>query len=307
MREGTNSDLFNAADTAIRNAVTLAFQGDTDLVFDRLSAFALNHAVERALAYEIVSELWARAAAAIREEGPPPDPRWRVLMNPRHAPDYFFARQVALTERALMYLAGEHERTRLVEIALPGDEGGPLDPPMPVLLVGVPCATGEAHLHAVREQFPCGDAPPGLALFRHQYGGFPCMQYALIGYACAPPQELASVLEPFTSETCGEAFDDLTMRELSAAIERVVALGPIRCAHEALIEIAPILGASLRGRPVLCFEREDSLWNDNVWWASGEEPERAGVYSAEHDRVLAEIAVALSAAITVVIAWSNSD
>jgi hypothetical protein len=308
VREGEKSELFYAANTEIRNAVTLAFESDTGFVFDRLAAFALDASRSSEwLTQAIVSELWTRAAAAIRKEGTPPDPRWRGVMNPRIAPEHL-ASSVALTERAFAYLAGEHRRTRLVEICLPGDEGGPLEPPMPVLLVGVPCAIDDANLRAMRERFLCDDAPPGFAVFRHQYGGFSCMQYALIGYACTPPEALADMLEPLTNETSGEPFDHQTVRELSAAIERVMEFGPIERAHEALIEAAPSrFGISLHGRPVLRFERADSLWNDDVWWASGEEPSHAGLYGAEHDRVLGEIAAALGVEVTVAIAWGNSD
>lgn len=125
VREGAGSDLFYASSTQIRDAVTLAFEGDAEFVFDRLSAFTLGGSRSSEwLANAIVAELQARAAAAIRGEGPPPDPRWRAVMNPRDARGRL-ARHIAMAERALAYLAGEHRRTRLAEISLSGDDGGP--------------------------------------------------------------------------------------------------------------------------------------------------------------------------------------
>ena len=301
-----------SAFSAMMQAIEDAFQGAPSRVFDRLAPVlrGARGAAPRSAAHEITLRIveHMRDRIVARE---PVDTRFRAEVEP-----FADAHGTQLAQLAESFIAGidwvvgGRKARTLRSIFLP--EGEMLAPPMPVVLAGIAIDANEPHVQAMARRFVDFDAPPGFALYQHQYGGTACLQLAVLGYAVRAPAELTHALEVTARESLdswGDALTESLRNETEQALAPMLRLGAMATAHEALLTwTAPRAGAAFTGRDVLWFEYAHAPWDPDVMMNQGDVFTTRGTYGPPHDDALQRLARELGqTAITLAVAWNNSD
>jgi hypothetical protein len=130
------------------------------------------------------------------------DPRLRTWCERWADRDDVLGSSSRLAIAGFRHRAGEDVRPAVYRVDLgEGDE-----PPFPFAIAGVPIDSERDLDRAPR--------PPGLAYFRHQFGGYACLHETWLGYGVALPPQLADRVRELAAPLWGTRGESLTAAQL---------------------------------------------------------------------------------------------